>query len=740
MRNTALLYLFAAGLGVSGTAHAGLDLEDLGSVESVTLSSATTIPLYTTPEGQVYPCVQVTIGEEVYIFGLDLNHGIHVGERLVSELGLEPEEKKDRHFKEISTVEIEKMSLGALELSGVTALARQPDDNDNDPFYDTLPAGWSLDGYIGLASISEVAWSIQPSTGQVIFAPLAEGPELVSGLKDGETYTWRETEMLVERYGKNKIPVLAMAPIISVNVGGVELDALLSYRQWGSTTRSRVEGLSEGPTRHLGDQATTWMPVTLAEHAVDTWVETQGKTAGSFQLLSRPLFTQDYAEASVGRQVLTQFDIASDPSSNTLAIRYASEQQREDPTPFLLADATTDTEKMPEVPEGEAADPDAQAGSGAAFTRQAGLRWVSGDLAGAILSHQQRLEYGNNKNLCSIHQDIGEIQIEAGLLDEAIASLTTASDLYHAWWDQDLQTRKALEEILKEYEDDEAKAASEHADVNVQPGSCYTVDGSLAMAWLGQGDVEKVSALYAERLDLDENLALVQGNAALLDGNISLARAAFYQAVMLEGRPQSRSRIGQALIHESVGEWSHAEALYEKALEIDRHYAMAALLWVDASIRAKSAAATARATEAFLTANPDSSAAFIAHARALRLAGDDGQLRQLTRRGDAHYAARLRLYPGDGFLLASQSLFQVETGRLGEAQATAEAALVADPDATLAWLALGNIHVLTGDVSRGENMFKRAGQLGADSPAYALLINTDIPEPEPEPEPESELE
>ena len=400
MRNTALLSLFAAGLGVSGTAHAGLNLEDFGSVESVTLSSATTVPLYTTPSGNVRPCVQVTIGEEVYIFGLSLNHGIYVGERLTAELGLKPEEQKDRNFKTISTVEIDKMSIGALELSGVTAQAKSPDDNDNDPFYSMLPVGWSLDGYIGLSSLSEVSWSIQPSTGQVIFAPLSEGAELISGLEDAETYTWRETEMRVEKYGKEKIPIGQMAPIITVDVGGVELDAVLSYGQWGSAARSRVDGLPEGPTRHSGDQAKTWMPVTLAGQAIDTWVETQGAAAGNLQMLSRPVFTQDYPGASVGRQVLTQFDIAGDPSSNTLAVRYASEQKREDPLTFLIEDATADAEKMPEVPEGEAADPDAQPGSSMAFMRLAGLQWASGDLAGAIASQQQRLEYDAAAQLC----------------------------------------------------------------------------------------------------------------------------------------------------------------------------------------------------------------------------------------------------------------------------------------------------------------------------------------------------
>ena len=74
----------------------------------------------------------------------------------------------------------------------------------------------------------------------------------------------------------------------------------------------------------------------------------------------------------------------------------------------------------------------------------------------------------------------------------------------------------------------------------------------------------------------------------------------------------------------------------------------------------------------------------------------------------------------------------METGRLAAGQEAAEAALITQPNATLAWLALGNIYVLSGDVERGENMFKRAGQIQAGSPGFALLINTDIPEPEPE--------
>ena len=138
MRKTALLSLIITGLGASSPALAGQDLEDYGNVESITLSSATSVPLYTTPWGSVQPCVQVMIGEEVYIFGLELGHGIYVGERVSAELGLEPKEKKDKNFPTIKTAEIEKITIGAMELNDVTVLAQAPEDNDNAPFYDCL--------------------------------------------------------------------------------------------------------------------------------------------------------------------------------------------------------------------------------------------------------------------------------------------------------------------------------------------------------------------------------------------------------------------------------------------------------------------------------------------------------------------------------------------------------------------------------------------------------------------------
>jgi tetratricopeptide (TPR) repeat protein len=734
MRKTALLSLLVAGFGATRTAAAGTHIEDFGNVESITLTGATAVPLYTTPGGGLLPCVQVKIGEELYLFGLDLGYGIYVGERLVGDLGLEPEEEEYKHFTTVKTTEIESMSIGDLVLNGVTAMAQAPEDNDRAPFYESNPSGGTLDGYIGLGVLSQIAWSIQPSTGQVIFAPLSEGPELVNSLKEGGSIlTWRDTETVVEKYGKTKIGVLANTFIIPGTIGGAAVDVVPSFIWWNSAVRSDTE-TPEGPSRHYSDTAHTWLPVQLGgQPAQDSWVEVEGGTAGALELVGRPQFTQDYPDGVIGGRVLTQLDIAADPTGKKIAFRAATEQQRQSPVAFLIEDATADTVKVAEVPEGEEADPDAKPGSAAAWARLANLQAIAGDLTGAIASEQKRLEYDDNDKLCSVHSDIGVRQLAAGDLDAAIESLSTASSLYHAWWDQDLQTRRDIEEVLGEYESDEEKAASEHADVFVQPGSCYTTDRQLAMAWLGQGDTEKVGEIFSERMDLDDGLAVIQGNAALLDGNLSLARAAYYQAAMLEGSPESISRLGQALVHDNAGDWAHAETLYRKALELNPYDVMAAQLWVDASIRAKSAAATTRATEQLLADNPDSAAAYTAHARALRLAGDDGKLKQLSRRGDAFFEQYLRLFPTSGELAASRALFLVETGRLAAGQEAAETALIATPDAVLAWLALGNIYVLSGDIDRGEEMLKRAGRIGAYSPGFAMLVNTDIPEPQPAP-------
>lgn len=742
MRNTALLSFLVAGLGATSTALADTTTEDFGSVESITLNSVVSVPLYTTASGSIQPCVQVTIGEDVYLFGLDTGHGIYLSERVVSEQGLEPEEEEFKFFAEVKTTELESLSVGDMTLNNIMAMASSPEDNDRSPFYQTLVQGTALDGYIGLSTLTEVAWSIQPSTGQVVFAPLSEGPELVNGLKEGgEAFTWRETETAVEVYGveavswapllkkKHKLGVPAQTMIIPAKVGGADVEVVPSFVWWNSVVSSKTELAETVATRSYGDRNHSWLPVQIgSQPAQDSWVETEGGTAGSLQLLGRSAFVQDYMDGIVGNRVLSQFDIAADPTSKTIVFRSVTDQKRESPLEFLIADAMADAEKMPEVAEGEEADPDAKPGSSSAWSRLADLQIAAGDLTSALTSEQKRLEYKDNAQLCAVHKAIGLTQLDAGMLDEAIASLTTASNLYHGWWDQSLEERTAIEEALGEYEGEE-KAASEHADVHVQPSSCHTADGLLAKAWLGQADIEKVGEIYAAHLDLDDGLAIIQGNAALLDGNLSLARSAYYQASMLEGTPSSLSRLGQALVHDNAGEWEHAEVLYRKALELHAYGVMNAQLWVDASIRAKSAAATVRATEAFLAENPDSGAAYTAHARALRLAGENGKLKQLSRRGDAFYENWMMLFPTSGYIAANRALFLVETDRLAAGQEAAEAALISSPDAALAWLSLGNIYVRSGDVERGEEMLRRAGQLDAYSPGYALLVNVEIPEP-----------
>ncbi|MFT5682017.1 MAG: tetratricopeptide (TPR) repeat protein [Myxococcota bacterium] len=750
MRNTALLIFFAAGLGATSTALAGTTTEDFGSVESITLDSAVTVPLYTTPTGGIAPCVQVMIGEDVYLFGLDTGHGIFLEPRVVVEQGLEPEDEEFKHFAKVKTTELESMAIGDLVLNNVVVMTQAPEAKVSSykPFYSTSSnSGVILDGWIGLSTLTEVAWSIQPSTGQVIFAPLSEGPELVNSLKDGgEVFTWRDTETVTEVYGiepvswapwlhkKHKVGVTAQQMIIPAKVGGADVEVIPSFGWWNSLVSSKTELSEADATRFYGDRKHSWLPVQIGSlPAQDSWVETQGAISGTLQLLGRAAFTQDYADGVVGNRVLSQLDIAADPTSKTIVFRTATEQKRESPLAFLLADATADTEEMPEVAEGEDTDPDTKPGSDRAWTRLADLQIASGDLTGAIASYQMRLEYDDTDKSCVPYRNIGTTQLRAGLIDDAITSLTTSSNLYHGWWDQDIETRKKLEEALQEYENDEEKAASEHADVVVQSGHCHVVDGFLAMAWLAQGDTEKVSEIYAEHLDLDDGLAVVQGNAALLDGNLSLARAAYYQAAMLEGPPDAISRLGQALVHDNAGDWKHAEILYRKALELNPYGVMNAQLWVDSSIRAGSAAATVRATERFLTNNPDSGAAYTAHARALRMAGEDAKLKPLSRRGDAFYEQRMALFPTNGDLAANRALFLVETNRLAAGQEAAETALISDPDATLAWLALGNIYVRSGDIARGEDMLRRAGQLGVYSPGYALLVNIEIPEPQPVP-------
>lgn len=698
-------------------ARAAEIMDYIGNVGEVVLPGLAETPLYLHPSQGMRPCVKVTIQGEEFLFALEPGYGISVSDRVSGALKLEPKEKTLRHYNggaPIHYANIDRISVGSLELRDVW-VSTDPEAPKADlaPRYASPEGSVGVDGVIGLQSLG-VAWAVLPSQGKVFFAPRDQGGDMVAGLQ-AEILRYRTTPEQVEVYGKsggskNKQRMKPSGPIVPLNVAAQQIDVDLSFGAWASAMRSDRE-MPESAIEQIGDRRYSWQPVQIGKQPPQfSWV----RSSGSYRVLQDRAYRNSYADGLVGNNVLSQFDIASSPEGRSITFRYAPEQKRVDPFDWLLADAQADT--TPE--DGEEVAP-------GTWQRVGDLYHSRGRLEEAIDAYSKPLEDEEQARSCSPWIQLGIVQAEANRVEDAIASFSAASERYHAWWDRSLEEREMIQEQLAELEEGERKNA---ADLP-QPGLCFHADARLAAAHLASGDLDAVTALYAERLDLDADLALVAGNAYLLQGDLDAAQSAYRQANQLANKETSAVRLGLALAYEAAGDWDSAQELYAAALESRDSDAMAVLMWLDASTRATSAPRALRQALAFRRLNPDNGVAYVAIARAAQRAGDEEELKRVTEAGERFFTRMENIYPHSTTLQATQALFLLELGRADDARQLAEQTLLLDPGNVLAWLALGNVYVLKGDIERGERLLRRAGRLAPMHPGYAMLIGAEIPRP-----------
>ncbi len=713
-------FLLLTGLFLSTTARAASIEDAVGGVDEVLINDIVEVKLYTDISGEPVPHLMATINDDPdhqWLFAVSTRQSVTiVSDALVDEyeltvkttnkklINLKGEDAKWKVGGEIKYVEIDSLRIGELELKGVTALVSSSKAR--------IGTG-SADLQLGMGAYPELAYAILPGEGVFRFAPADRGSELIEALQ-GTRGSYTASTWDTIKFGKDKKIHPARTLITDVSVGGASARGALDPSEPSSTFSPDLE-ITSSAERVAGDTHSFWSRAAVGGTALgEDWVTRDGG-------LERGAYTHD---AVIGANLLAEFNLVVSPASSAFAIARSTEQTRHDPRPAALASAVQDaTEAEAEASEGSAEDSsaedssaeDSSAALAGPWKAVAELQTDMGDYESALKTWEKIIGYDAED--CSSWLHYGQLQMRANQTAAAIKSLQQASTLYHSWWDLELAERTELEE-------------SEDADKpRSQAGACYVADDHLAAAYLTRGGLDQVAALYRDRLDLSAGLAQVQGNAALLTGDLSAAHSAYRRALSLEGRPDQLPRLGLALAYQSEGDWESAETLYRAALKLSPDSIMGAQLWVDAITRNQSAAAAQRSAQAFLKANPDSHAAFIALARTSRMAGDAGELAKITRQGDAHFKKAAARSAFSGEVLAANALFLVETGRLDAGRAMAEQALLIAPDSPSAWLALGNVYVLQGDIARGETLLKRSGQHGVTEPGYALLLDAEPPRP-----------
>jgi tetratricopeptide (TPR) repeat protein len=544
---------------------------------------------------------------------------------------------------------------------------------------------------IGLGAAPQLAWAILPSKGEVQFAPSGDaGAALVASV--GTAISTSSTDWDDPKFGEDKTLASAASLLSSVTIGGAEVTASIEIGR-SSSRISSSQKLDSSASWNYADRYYHWVVSEVGEVTLDGSV----RSTSSFD---RGQFPNH--QAIVGANLLAQTDIAADPASSTLAISAAAENHWKSQVDHHLeaAHSALKDSSAEESKEGEDSGPDVGSLKNLASAYEA-----AGQLDKAVETWSQVTEAKAED--CSHWLSLGQAQQNSGNADAAIESFNKSSELYHSWWDLDLETRAAISEYRSASESEKFLEAmrlfflDDVVDINgnstlieealdSQAGSCHVADGALAAAHLAVGDTDTVASLYSERLDLDPGLAQAQGTARLSSGDIQGAHAALRQAMIRESKPQANSRLGLAMAYTADGDWNTAESHYLKALYIDSGNSVLAAAWVDAKVNADGSSATLKAAEQWAASRPYHVAAQYAQVRAAWHAGDANALSDGVQKaeGRMNYISAQSTDPVHS--LTSLARVRSLAGNAEGAMEAAKKAIDLDPSSGAAWLALAD--------------------------------------------------
>lgn len=710
-------HLLAALLCLPAVAAADTYLDKFtASAELVSLAGVKEVPLYRTSAGGGFssvPLVLVEVGEgRKALFSLTWGDDeISISQGLADELKLKVKDSnrklvniqgKDHRSKyddERKHAQLPSLKLGELELGDATVAVKEKISG---------PKGYTVEGSLGLASLpDQLAWAVLPSQGVLRIGPAASGADLVSAL-GGEVTDFRHTESYRTKVKVRSYKVDDFEPpqhyLVHGQVGASMGDIALSSDNECSVNSTLVP--ADAPRRMKGDRTYVWLPVTLGTTSVG---------AGWFSVTTWPeTVTPADNEASLCHGLTSDLDIAVDPVNKKLAFKAVTEDARPPVDAVLLAEAQKPPPAPAEPPKAEApkegeAAPAPEKKDVGPNKKQAAIQAGMGDASGAIANWTAVTEA--EPRVCSGWQSLGAALLEADRPTDAIVALEKASGLYHAWWDLPREERLEIAKANKKLEPAELEAAEKIE----QPSTCYTADGQLARARLAADQLEDVGALYRERLDLDPVLAIVAGNAALRLGESKAALEPYRQAIVREpvDRPSDLARLGVALA--SRGNWTQAEPMFRRALEIDPYNAMTAALWGEAMVAALGPQAAQAAAADWARANPDSAAA---HLNWVVLSNGADREAAITAAKAAFKVGYTSEPQADRRALRAR-LHLIE-GELDKAAAAAESATKANPSAPFPWLVAAQVAEARGEASNAALYRAKAARLGADNPAYAV--------------------
>jgi tetratricopeptide (TPR) repeat protein len=492
---------------------------------------------------------------------------------------------------EIKYVQIPSLDLGGVVLLDVTAMVAT--DTSASP----INGGLALpDLTIGLGSLP-ASYAIMYSQGVLRISQDGSGLMTEMGAT-GIPYKSRTilegTQGVKTLSGANKRLLPGKRLIVEASFGEQTVSTELSFNNTGSSLDRYVD-ISSDIMKYKSDVRKDWLSASIGDNT----------TAHNYvtRVISEPFSDGLNPIATLGSDVLSQFDIVVDKTSQTIGLSAHSgitNFQKLYPITLENARAAMIEESPTEETEGsESSDSEEENSPAETALNIAGINGLiaalemGGSYEEALTQYDLLINDEGEQTDCQLWLNYGNAQVAMGNTDKAQEAFAKSAQLYHSWWDIEINARLDINEAqekMNEEEQEVAKSLSKDAEINTveggwylsQPETCYLSDGLVASMDLLSGNHGAVEENYRANLDLDDGLARILGNSSLVEGKTELAHEAYRQAIRLEDGPDDRAlnRFGLAMVYADQGKWEQANALFMESQEL-RDDVLVSMLWLE---------------------------------------------------------------------------------------------------------------------------------------------------------------
>ena len=588
---------------------------------------------------------------------------------------------------QLKTVTIPSLKIGDMILTNVQAVV-----SSSKGMFDSSLG----DMQIGLGSL-DVAYTLSPETGKISFAPTAQGNDIVNAT--GTAIPYDSVGWARVQYGKEKKIAPYRTLIVSSKISGIDVSSVLEA---GSEKASITawDLLPDTKTRFTAGDHLVYGAIALTGLNTNAWFIKSGRFH----------FGAHTHDAKIARDILFEYEMSVSPSDQVLSLKKVSGYKWSSLTKAQIPYLKKQTEPDEEGNEAEASD----------WSPLYDAYMKSHQYQEAIMAAQKLVELSPES--CSNWDKLGDAFFNAHDLTKARSNYVTATERYHKWWDQDLDTRIQIQKkqgALKKTEQDALKEQQKDLSISEEPVwhhkqdyTCFLVDGKIAMIDLSNEQFDSVQKIY-EKIDLDPTVAIAQGNAALVQGNLDLAEAAYRQAIRLEKTPNVAARYGLGLYFADQGEWRFADPLFAEAFALDIDDSIAASLWFD----------NARSNgEDTLQKALDLREAYPQNNTTLFLALREAKIVQ-----DMDVFAKLSAQPFSEPALINNAIISTQIRTLVLMEKTEEASKMIEAYTEYAntaqfLVAKADLAAFTGDSTKAINYLKEAAKIDASHPAIALFL------------------